>query len=48
MGKFDAKNKEKAPLGANKKGRGFGISNTVWSEVFAGTSKSINALQVKF
>ena len=48
MVKFDVKNEEKAPLGANKNGRGFVIRNNVWSEVFAGTSKSINDLQVKF
>ena len=29
MGKFDVKNEEKAPLGKNKKGRGFGSGNTV-------------------
>ena len=48
MGKFDVKNEEKDLLDANKKGSGFSIRNTVWSEIFAGTSKYLNALQVKF
>ena len=48
MGEFDVNNEEKAPLGANKKGRGFGSGNTVWREAFNGTSEALSALQVKF
>ena len=48
MGRFDVKNKEKAPLDANKRGKGFGIGNTIWREAFAGTSEALNMLQVKF
>ena len=48
MGRFDVKNEEKAPLDANKRGRGFGSGNTVWREDFAGKSEALNKLQVKF
>ena len=41
-------NEDKAPSDANKKRRGLGIRNTVWRGGFAGTSESINSLQVKF
>ena len=47
MGRFNAKNEEKAPLGANKRGKGFGGGNNVWRKAFAGTSEALNALQVK-
>ena len=42
------KNEEKMPLDANKKGRVFGSGNTVSRADFAGTSKALNAIQVKF
>ena len=48
MGRFDVKNEDKDPLDANKIGKGFNSGNTVWREAFAGTSKALNALQVKF
>ena len=48
MGGFDVKNKEKAPLDANKIGKGFGSGNTVWREDFPGTNKVLNMLQIKF
>ena len=48
MGRFDVKNKDKAPSDANKRGKIFGSGITVWREAFAGTSKALNALQVKF
>ena len=48
MGRFNAKNEEKAPLGANKRGKGFVVRNNVWREALAGTSEVLNALQVKF
>ena len=48
MGRFYVKNKEKTPSDANKKGRRFGSRKTVWKEAFDGTSKSLNAVQVKF
>ena len=48
MGRFDVKNKEKAPSDTNKRGKGLRSGNTVWREVFAGTSEALNALQVKF
>ena len=41
-------NEEKAPLGAEKKGRGFCSGKTVWREAFAEMSEALNALQVKF
>ena len=47
MGRFDVKNKEKALSESNKIGRGFGSGNTIPREAFAGTSKALNALQVK-
>ena len=47
-GEVRCKNEEKAPLDANKKGKGFGSRNNVRREDFAGTSKALNALQVKF
>ena len=47
MGRFDAKNEEKAPSDANKIGKGFGSGNTVRREAFSGMSKAFNALQVK-
>ena len=43
-GRFDAKNKYKAPSEANKRGIGFGSRNTVRREAFAGTSEALNAL----
>ena len=48
MGRFDEKNEEKTPSDANKRGKIFGSGNTVWREDFAGTSVSLDALQVKF
>ena len=48
MGRFYVKNQEKAPLDTNKRGKGFGIGNTVRREYFSGTSEALNALQVKF
>ena len=33
---------------ANKRGKGFGGGNNVRREAFSGTSKALNALQVKF
>ena len=48
MGRFDVKNKEKAPLNANNRGKGFGSGNTVQREAFSWTSKALNVLQVKF
>ena len=42
------KNEKKAPTDANKRGKGFGDGNTVRRETFAGTSKALIALQVKF
>ena len=48
MGKFDVKNEEKAPLGTNIKQEGFSSGNTTRREVFSGTSKALNALQIKF
>ena len=48
MGRFDVKNSEKAPSDGNKRGKGFGIGNTIWREAFAGTSEALNMLQVKF
>ena len=41
------KNEEKAQSDANKRGNKFVSGNTVWRESFAGTSKALNALQVK-
>ena len=41
-------NEERASSGANKRGKCFGCRNTVWREAFAGTSKALNALQIKF
>ena len=48
MGRFDVKNKEKAPSDANKRGKGFGVRNNVRREAFDGTSEALNALPVKF
>ena len=48
MGRFDVKNEEKAPLGARKRGKEFFSRNTLRRESFAGTSKALNTLQVKF
>ena len=48
MGRFDVKSEEKTPLEANKRGKGFGSGNNVRREDFAGISKTLNALQVKF
>ena len=48
MGRFDIKKEQKAPLEANKRGKGFVSGNNVWREAFAGTSKALNALQVNF
>ena len=42
------KSKEKTPLDANKRGKGFGGRNNVWREAFASTSDALNAVQVKF
>ena len=47
MGRFNVKNGEKAPLDANKRGKGFGSGDTLWRERFEGTSEALNALQVK-
>ena len=48
MGRLDAKNKEKAPLDANKRGKRFGSGKTIQREDFSRTSEALNALQVKF
>ena len=48
MGRFDVKNKEKAPSDPNKRGKLFGSGNTVPGEYFDGTSEALDALQVKF
>ena len=48
MVRFNVKNEEKAPLDAKKRGKGVGSGNTARRESFAGTSKALNALQVKF
>ena len=48
MGRFDVTNDEKAPLDANKRGKGFDSGNTVRRESFSGTSEALNALQFKF
>ena len=48
MGRFNVKNEEKAPTDENKRGKGFGGGNNVRREAFTGTSKALNALQVKF
>ena len=42
------KSKDKVPSDANKKGKGFGSGNTIQREDFAGTSKALTGLQVKF
>ena len=41
------KNEEKAPLDANKRGKGFSRGNTVRRKYFYGTSEALNALQFK-
>ena len=41
------KNEEKTPSNA-KKGKGFGIRNTVRRKDFAGTIEALNKIQVKF
>ena len=48
MGRFNVKIEDKTPSDANNRGKGFGGGNNVWREAFAGTSKAMNALQVKF
>ena len=48
VGRFDVKNKEKAPSDTNKRGKGFGSGNIVRREAFSGTSEALNTLQVKF
>ena len=48
MGRFDVNNEEKAPSDAKKRGKGLVRGDTLWSEAFSGTSKALNALQVKF
>ena len=48
MGKLNVKNEEKAPLDANKIGKGSGSGNTAQREAFSGTSEALNALQVMF
>ena len=48
MGRFNVKNKEKAPSDANKRGKMFGGGKNVWREDFSGTSEALNAPQVKF
>ena len=47
MGRFDVKNEEKTPSDANTKGKVFGSGKTDRREYFSGTSKALNALQVK-
>ena len=42
------KSEEKTPSDVNKRGEGFSGGNNVRREAFAGTSKALNALQVKF
>ena len=42
------KNEEKAQSDTNKRGKGFGSGNIVHREAFAGTSKALNTLHVKF
>ena len=44
---IDVKSEEKTPSDANKRGKGFGGRNNVRREYFSGTSKALNALQVK-
>ena len=48
IGKFDVKNEEKAPSGANKIGNVFGSRNTILRKAFSGMSEALNAPQVKF
>ena len=48
MGKFNVNKEEKALSDTNKRRKGFGSGNIVWSEAFSGTSKVLNTLQVKF
>ena len=48
MGRFDLKNYKKAPSDAKKIGKVFHRGNTVQREDFAGTSKAMNVLQIKF
>ena len=48
MGRSGVKSEEKAPSGANKRGKGFGGGNNVRREAFTGTIEALNALQVKF
>ena len=47
MGRFDVKNEEKTSSDAKRIGEGCGSGNTVLREAFVGTSKALNALQVK-
>ena len=47
MGRFDVKNEEKASSDAKKRGKGLGGGKNVRREAFAGTTKALNALQVK-
>ena len=42
------KERGEGAVGREKRGKVFGSGNTVWREAFAGTSKALNALQVKF
>ena len=42
------KNKEKTPSDANKRGKGLGSGNTVWSKAFARMSEALNVLHIKF
>ena len=48
MARFDVKNEEKASSYSNKRGKGLDSGNNVRREAFSGTSKALNALQVKF
>ena len=48
MGRFNVNNEEKVLSNAYKRGNGFGGRNNVFREAFVGTSKALNALQVKF
>ena len=48
MGKLEVKNKERAPQGENRKGRGFTSGHAVRREAFTRTIKALSMLQVKF
>ena len=47
MGNTKTKNEEKAPLGENRKGRGYLSGNMVRRYTFVGTTDALNYLHVK-